>query len=716
MMSKNCSSKGLLLDTMRRESWALVLSGVGFCLTLLLPTLMSVQKALSNRAENLSLLSQEAVEHCWKGDLSAVSLLLGGQNPLVKAMFLILAVVCGVALFAYLHDRRKVDHFHSMPISRTALFVNNLLTGIISTLLTYAVVLAVTLVCVFAMGCGEAVQWSAVGGAVVCHVVVFLLVYALAVLTTVLCGNTIVSLLLLVWVLFGPLLIYVLQQGVFSRSYDTFVSTDLFDGQMKALRLSPVVEYFELNGLYHDTYAGEARSAVGLLAVYLVLAVLVAVLAALLFRIRRSERAGTALAFEPTKLPIKVVMCLTIGTTFGLVFDMIADGFWFWVGLVVGTVLFHWVVEIIYAFDLHAIFAKPVHLAAILAVLLAVMLGVRYDVTGYDRWLPDRDKLTAVDIDNIRAEQLPLTTPDNIDAVYRLAELGVESTQAPEVKRDSTIPYDGSTVRLVLSFGMGDRIERRAYDVIDTDEVQALRAQIMQSEEYKRARWPLFRFKLEPDGDRQPMIEIYTNADRDSSAGTITDQQALTQVVETLREESLRRSEDSRPVLRLTLYYQNAKGDRYYEDNAYVTEADRETLALIEQLTGVTPQPISSDTVKCVLLQYLIRMDDHNERWETVEVTDRADIDALLANAIDEEAMQLWGYEPEYSIRVAQRRWFAVVAVVAGQYLNGTRTLRYMESELPTAIVQKYLPAGVELDASGNSLTATANMEAASIG
>ena len=37
MTSKSFSSKGLLGDSMRRNLWALVLSGVGFFLSLLLP-------------------------------------------------------------------------------------------------------------------------------------------------------------------------------------------------------------------------------------------------------------------------------------------------------------------------------------------------------------------------------------------------------------------------------------------------------------------------------------------------------------------------------------------------------------------------------------------------------------------------------------------------------------------------------------------------------
>ena len=43
-----------------------------------------------------------------------------------------------------------------------------------------------------------------IGGAVLCNLIIFLLVYALTVLTTIVCGNTVITLLLLVWVFFSP--------------------------------------------------------------------------------------------------------------------------------------------------------------------------------------------------------------------------------------------------------------------------------------------------------------------------------------------------------------------------------------------------------------------------------------------------------------------------------------------------------------------------------
>ena len=698
MTSKNFSSKGLLGDSMRRSLWALVLSGVGFFLSLLLPALMTMQNALESRAQGLRELPQASVAFNWQNAMNNAASMLGGGNLFVKIVFIVLAVVCGVAMFAYLHSRQKVDFYHSLPISRTRLFANNFLTGVVCTFSTYLVMLAITVACAYAMGCGEAVRWDEIGGAVLCNLIVFLLIYALTVLTTVVCGNTIITLLLLAWVFFSPMLVRVLQFCLFYKFYDTFTANA---GQLVgAIRLTPVVQYFVLHGTH---YIGEhvigvlqpGESALGLLVGYLVAAAVVTALALFLFRIRKSERAGTALAFTPTKLPIKVYMCLVMGVAFGWVFGMIAGNFWFWPGLVVGTVLFHWIVEIIYAFDFRAIFAKPLHLLAILVVLVAGMLAMQFDVTGYDTWLPDRDDLTAVDING--SGEPALTDPSNIDAVHRLMEIGVQAMQEEDTDGDGSLSYTFVTVNCQ----MGSRTAARQYMLPETEEVNALLDQIEQSEEYKRAKWPLFRFDASGD-ERQPMITVNVETADGISTVELRQPGQITQVIDMLREEALAETQDSRPVMDVELYYLDSDGSREeYYGTASVTEANTKTLALIEQLTGLTPVPMRAEDIDRMWIEYLVSLSSDASEWQTVEVTDPADIQALLDNAFTNYLTGANGY------RYANRENYTVDICVVME-TGEQRNLQYLQSDWPAEIVDKYRPDGPSEDALENGIATTA--------
>ena len=694
---KSFSSKGLLGDSLRRNLWGFVLGGVGFFFSLLLPVLMTMQRALETRAHQLQEYP-DLVDQDWQGALSAVSSLLGGGNPFVKTTFVIMAIVCGIAMFAYLHTRQKVDFYHSLPISRTQLFVNNYLTGVIFAVSTYVVMLAVSLACTFAMGFGAAVDWSAIGGAVVSHLIVFLLLYALTVLTTVVCGNTVISLLLLAWVMLSPMLVYMLYSGLCNKFYQTYTMQSV---DMKAVfHLAPLVQFFELDGLHYERVEYvEQTSALGLLLVYLVAAAAVTVLSWYLFRIRKSERAGVALAFAPAKLPIKVYMCLIMGVAFGLGFGMIAGDFWFWIGLVLGAVLCHWIVEMIYAFDFHAIFAKPVHLAAILVVLFAGMLCMKFDVTGYDTWLPDRNSIQAVSISGSAEEKL--TGADNIDAVYQLAEMGTQVNQ-------SALYEEGNYHGLTLRFWLGGRTAIRYYLLPNNEEVNVLLRQVYHSEEYKRAAWPLFQIDVDQqNAENRFSLDVYTNESGYEIASTVYDWDSVRQILAALQEESLARTENGLPVLRLEIYQIDTNGVQELKGDAYVTAEDQKTLALIEKLSGVTPMQLSTEEVKLIDLQYRMQDANGDAVWKSVEVTDPADIAALLKNAVNRDAMNLYSTdEAEKNGFSLDERMDGVQIAVSAEQDNSEdwHWLAYAEGDWPENVVEKYRPDG--FDAANGNITA----------
>lgn len=696
MTSRNFSSKGLLGDSLRRNLWGFVLGGVGFFLSLPLPLLMTMQKALERRAQYTKDLP-DLVDIDWNNALNQVETMLGGGNYFVKTMLLIMAIVCGVAMFAYLHSRQKVDFYHSLPISRTRLFANNFLTGIILSLFTYLVMLVLSIACVYGMGFGAAVDWGAIGSALVSQLILFLTIYSLTVLTTIVCGNTVITLLLLAWVHLSPMLARFLFVGLCDKFYQTYAMES--EHMQQAMRLSPMVELFEIDGFSYtaggvtSVVAGmrSPGSAVGLLIAYLVVAVAATALALFLFRIRRSERAGVALAFPRAKLPIKVYMCLFMGVAFGTVFSMIAGEFWFWIGLVIGTVLCHWIVEIIYAFDFRAIFGKPLHLLVILVVLFAGILCMKFDVTGYDSWLPDRDDIQAVSVDGDASELLYESA--NIDAAYRLGEIGTQ------VNRGAL--YDqGSYSSVTLRFQLSGRSAARTFLLPDEDaEVQTLLHQIYASEEYKRAAWALFQLDLE-DEQSTLVMDIYSDASGYNVVSTVKNEQAIRQIVTTLREESLMRQENSLPVLRLQFTRESAEYTRY-EADVYVTAEDEKTLALIKQLTGVSPVPLSTDNVDMIDLQYSYSVGNGEYRAESVQVTDQSDIAALLQNAANQSTMELGSvrYAAKQGIWIDPRTdSMEIVARIKQDGEEDWYQLAYADGDWPEAIVEKYRPDDADAD------------------
>ena len=693
MTSRNSCSKGFVRDGMRRNLWAVVLSTVGFFMAQLMPVLMTAQQGLAMHRKDLINGSAADAASNWEGYVENVGLMLSGTNPFAKLAIIVLAVTCGISMFAYLHNRQKVDFYHSLPVSRSRLFAVNYATGALCALVPYFVMHLLSIACAYAMGFGEAVSASLVG-VMAANVIFFFLLYALAALTTIVCGNTIITLLLGLWVFFGPMLVNVLRTGLMGMFFKTYSSEISMTQLVLGNSFSPLLKYFGVNGTKYATnyfsvyaYAGVSYgstmpSTVGLLIGYAVAAVVITAAALALFRIRKSERAGTALAFKPAKLPVKIVICAVMGVAFAELFYVIVDmsKLWFWVGLVLGTVIFHCVVEIIYAFDFRAIFRKPLQMVVILAVLFAGVMTMQLDVFGYDKWLPDEGSIKAVALDafsGTRSDSNMLTEPENIAAVRQLAALGVENL---DHDNDS-----GEYITAAFEMKNG-KIKVRSYLLPSTEETIALEKQVYQSAEYKQKNWALFSLG-EVDKGYHREVDIYTNGDGYAAVSALADDKA-NEVLDTLKDECLTHTGDAMPVMRLEISQQN--NDNYIGEGAVcVTDKDVKTLALIKQYANTVPKPMSAENVTMATIG--IYMPDGY--WQGVNVTDKADLDALLKNAVNIDAMNIYDSN-SIAYGIVQRSDTAIVSVEYKDEDSNTwtATVGYTEENFPNDIVEKYRP------------------------
>lgn len=710
MTSRNSSSKGLVRDGVRRSLWAVVLSTLAFFMSMLLPSLMEMQHALENRRDMIAsgALSSE-VEQNWQWSLASVADRLGGNNMLVKLAVFILAVVVGTAMFAYLHDRRKVDFFHSLPVSREKLYAVNYVIGAVCVLVPYLIIRVLTMVCAHAMGFGSALGLGTLGGVILSDIIFFLLLFAMSALATIVCGNTVIALLLQLWVFFAPVTVQMLREGLLSLFCKTY--GDDFSVVFNNLRLTPALQYFSVNGTEYGSgivndFQLAGKSDFGLLLAYAAAAVFFIALGMFAFRFRKSERAGTALAFRGLCLPVKAFMCLVMGFVFALGFRVIGGDFWMWPGLVLGVIIFHAVVEIIYAFDFRALVKHPVQLVVILAVAAAIMVGAQNDVLGFDRWLPNESKVAGVKLD---PDYYNMSTTDalneagNIEAACQLAQLGRDTTLDPSLG-DTTL-YQVHTLAFYTKNGS---VQKRRYTMQNDAEVDGLLSSIYGSSEYKTKTRGLFDVDI--DDCSKVTLRVTTNqlSEYTDNSRLLTDTEKSREIVETLRKECLTYTELSTPVLMLNIESDAETNNFSY---AYVTERDVQTLALIEKYTGVEPTSIDPESIGELQLDFYVAGEENV--WVGVEVTNHDDIAALVKDAVSESEMQLYGENmAQYGLTdhaESNVRIYAAQKVGAEAY--ALNDLAYPKDSFPTETVEKYRAAAEKLaqDPTSNAVTIDAD-------
>ena len=729
MTSKNFSFKSLVRHNMTSRMWAIALSILGCMAGLLLP-IFAIQQ---NYQVQLKFTTESdyarTAADVLKDTQNSIAQVISFDSPFIKLVLIVLATLCGVAMFRYLHDRRQVDFYHALPISRGKLFAVNYISGVLLVLPFYLIVLVIGLIFVSAMGLGGQITGALLVQSILGNIAYFLLNYTVAVLCTVLTGNTIITVLLGIWAQLGIPVLMVMVQCYQAMFYETFSSTVPLM-QTFVLYGSPMCNYLVT---FHDTHTmyvpllDTALDVVGGMAVLIypvILTIVLGVLSYFLFVRRKSENTGMAVSFRRVKAPIKWFMSMFSGLGFGLIFTVIfsgtSGGMWF--GLVFGVVLCHMVVEIIYDFDFKALLHhwKQMIVLAILAVV--VVAGIKNDVFGYDNYIPDVDDIASAAIEssyynidwNYNVQDIykdQLTDAESIEKIHQLAELSVANNGKPE-EGDSTYAY---TIHYTLK--NGDHVSR-CYTEVPTNVVQDVMVNLVASEQYLKQYSTLQTLRI-PATNEEGMtrLEVRNSAAPEGTLpqATLISRNEIQEVIDQLRADQIANAEahlKEFPVMQLTIeneWAERPEDNRgaLYSADLMVYAADTDTLALIKRLTGVEPVKLSHENVNSIEItqyddqEYYDYMNQYGEYGQdrfmeahTVTVTDPATIDALLESAITGSMTSRSGFLAQTASYENNLAISAVIENHQGNEIWATKeSLFYPEGKMPTELINQLFNA-----------------------
>lgn len=729
MTSKNFSFKSLVRHNMTSRMWAIALSVLGCLAGLLLPIFAIQQDYQVQLKFTTEPDYARTAADVLKNTQNNIAQVISFDSPFIKLVLIVLATLCGVAMFRYLHDRRQVDFYHALPISRGKLFAVNYISGVLLVLPFYLIVLVIGLIFVSAMGLGGQITGALLVQSILGNIAYFLLNYTVAVLCTVLTGNTIITVLLGIWAQLGIPVLMVMVQCYQAMFYETFSSTVPLM-QTFVLYGSPMCNYLVT---FHDTHTmyvplfDTALDVVGGMAVLIypvILTIVLGVLSYFLFVRRKSENTGMAVSFRRAKAPIKWFMSMFSGLGFGLIFTVIfsgtSGGMWF--GLVFGVVLCHMVVEIIYDFDFKALLHhwKQMIVLAILAVV--VVAGIKNDVFGYDNYIPDVDDIASAAIEssyynidwNYNVQDIykdQLTDAESIEKIHQLAELSVANNGKPE-EGDSTYAY---TIHYTLK--NGDHVSR-CYTEVPTNVVQDMMVNLVASEQYLKQYSTLQTLRI-PATNEEGMtrLEVRNSAAPEGTLpqATLISRNEIQEVIDQLRADQIANAEahlKEFPVMQLTIeneWAERPEDNRgaLYSADLMVYAADTDTLALIKRLTGVEPVKLSHENVNSIEItqydnqEYYDYMNQYGEYGQdrfmeahTVTVTDPATIDALLESAITGSMTSRSGFLAQTA---SYENNLAISAVIENHQGNETwatkESLFYPEGKMPTELINQLFNA-----------------------
>lgn len=387
-------------------------------------------------------------------------------------------------LYAALPDKRETDF-----LRRCVGYVVLCLVPIVINFILYLLVVALN-------GLLEYVKWNVLLPKFGMLLVINFYGFAMGVLASVLTGTYWAALLAGAMLVIGVECTSYLWYGLAGRYLRTLVKDSYTDA---LLRFSPAYS------LYKTFYKpAEFACWPGVVASVLALA-----LGFVLYRIRKTERAEHTLAFAPLHSLMGFVLPLTGGTLLGMIVMMsFGTEISLIGGMVAGAFLTFWVCRMVFNQRFCGILRHWYLPAASAAVLVLGVVVLHHDLLGYDRFLPDREKLTAITYQPRSydtSEIITLTSDDALDAAFAWCELmhGEVSSYENGLIEGSSV-FSGSDV--VITYQMGDRKVHRHYpNRVIRNEAQDILRRIVESNDYRQS------FISEYHLDTDSVTRMYVN-------------------------------------------------------------------------------------------------------------------------------------------------------------------------------------------------------------
>ena len=337
--------------------------------------------------------------------------LLGNAVPIVSLVY---AILCAMAVWSYLYNPRSVGMMHSLPIRRQGLFLANLLSGLAMMAIPYLV--AGGLGTLLFACCGGFDAWGTLATvlAVIAQSVTF---FGLATFCAFLTGN-IFALPVLYFLLnfLAPLGDWLCN--LFARGF-LFGFTADYSGTVDFLcpvvyltqRLYVNSEYETVRDSaleYQNRLTSVTLENAWLIAAYAAAGLVFLALAYLLYRRRESERAGDVVAvrvFRPVfRFGVAALSALLGGRLlYALLWESFQAGDTFTpvplaICLMVAGLIGYYAASMLLAKSLRVFRGSAVGALCLVAACAAFCAGMRFDLFGIERRIPDQNEIAQLEI------------------------------------------------------------------------------------------------------------------------------------------------------------------------------------------------------------------------------------------------------------------------------------------------------------------------------
>lgn len=501
-MASKISFYKLMEANIRQRGWLAALNAVALFLFMPVYALFTIEK---NKVKFVN--SPDApYDLSWISD-TFPGMFNGSSTRLLALCIAILAILCAVTGFAYLHSRDQQDFYHGMPVTRKRWFMVSYVAGLLIFIVPYLLFGICTLLVGQIYGLLSSAVLLRCMTALLGGILGFLICYHVAIFAMLLTGQIVTGVLAsLVLLSYGELVM-----SIANMLSENFYKTWTYNSSVSSGHL---LNCISPGSLFMRTIRASGYSSCSplLLLNTAVMCLLLLGISLFLLKFYRAEAASNALAFPKSASVIKIMIVIPTSLFLGVMFNLKGSqkgGIWIFFISILASILLCMIIEFIYHHDLKKLLSGKISTAISIASVVLIFGFFQFDLIGYDTYLPKEDKLEGFSLSsdsfpgyfsypedyilNTYNEQGDkIESLDDYTSVIELAKSGIanqkQNITPEEVRKSNT--SDFITITLHYTYKGGRDIYREY--AVDKAEALRLLTTLCDSESYRKTLFPIF--------------------------------------------------------------------------------------------------------------------------------------------------------------------------------------------------------------------------------
>ncbi len=482
---------------------------------------------------------------------------------LVTPLVLLFVLVISVSLFSYLHQKRSVDLFHSLPVGRSSMLLGRLCAAM--TVLFAPVLLNYAIVSIIGVCYGIDAKYTFFSLAVSMLWLMLMSTAALAFsIFMAICTGTTFDMVISILGITVAYPLFIFASCTFASLLLPGLSISLSLNSTVLTAFAPFAAAFlpfaDRNFAEESAAGGLTGSGGWFLAWWIVLTLIMIIGSVLLYKKRKSECAESNFAFPIPKIMIRFIVTAVAGLGMGLLFQEASSSpSTFFIGIVAGSLAAHIVVEAVYSRGFKQM-KRSFAWYGIFVALFIVSYGIlATGFFGYDTRLPNADEVESISVtlpNGYSSYSNDLILNNQYQSIATVAPLLKEKTNVSKVlelhkdlistNRKAAYPYSiqklqGSADTKIEYHLKNGFVLKRSYSLSDSyngpkevqDSYNNLLSQINKMEEYIKTSSILFY--IEPE----QIKNIDLNIGKEESSTFVLDEAANKELLEALKQDYL---------------------------------------------------------------------------------------------------------------------------------------------------------------------------------